>query len=141
MINHLNSTASDNSITLIWTKPRYFPQYYQVIFSCTWTCHNLIKIKRESMVSALATAHTIENLHPASECDFVFSAVYNPASIDSGIAHSSKTLYPSKHIKSFKACKYIHVVTFNCIQLLSWLIHYVVQKYLDYIPNATESGY
>ena len=83
----------------MWTHPNFRPQKYQLKYVCTLkpTCtsshdrSNYIMTETQ-ILSSDTTSVTIPNLRPSSICMLFLLAVYNPASIDSGITILGMTL-------------------------------------------------
>lgn len=96
---HTPSFASGlDYVELNWTRPRFRPEDYQLKYVCTVkrTSTQMGKKKQSNMENATnlgsgATSFRISELRPNSVCIVFMLAVYNPASIDSGIAVTGMT--------------------------------------------------
>ena len=97
---HAHSVASgSDNVELNWTRPNFPPERYQLNYVCTLkpTCtfrndtNNYVRTQTQDL-SSDATFVTILNLRPCSICMLILVAVYNPASLDSGIAIIGTTL-------------------------------------------------
>ena len=99
MIRSHSVTSGPNYVQLNWTRPNFQPGRYQLKYVCTLkpTCtpgrdvNNYVLTKAQNLTSN-ATSVTIHNLCPNSICILFLLAVYNPASIDSGITKLETTL-------------------------------------------------
>ena len=60
--------------------------------------NNTIYLARKTILPPDQMSFLLDNIDPGTECNFVLKAVYNPASIDSGILTSCKTLPYSKSL-------------------------------------------
>ena len=82
-----------------WTHPKYEPDRYQIKYVCTmkpkYTLSsdtlNYVTTNMQNL-SSDTTSFTIFDLRPSSICVLILLAVYNPASIDTGIAIKGATL-------------------------------------------------
>ena len=99
MIRSHSVASGLDSVKLNWTHPKFRPERYQLNYVCTMkpTCtprndtNHYITTKTQNL-SSDATSVTIPDLRPSSVCMLILLAVYNPASIDSGIAITGTTL-------------------------------------------------
>ena len=110
---HSHSVASGpDTIELYWSQPKFPPERYQLMYVCTikpscMLSHdaNHFVMTKTLNLSSDTTYVTISDLHPSSNCILILLAVYNPASIDSGIAIAGSTLDgDAKYIKSGQHC-------------------------------------
>ena len=97
---HAHSVASGSDyVELNWTRPNFQPERYQLKYVCTSKpmctfsddINNYIRTQAQNL-SSDTTFFTILNLRPCSICMLFLLAVYNPASIDSGLAITGSTL-------------------------------------------------
>ena len=93
MIHSHSVKSGSDYVELIWTRPKFFPKRYQLIDVCTKkpTCTHRHKnstyvTKRMQNLSSDCNSVKISDLRPSSICILLLLAVYNPASIDTGIA-------------------------------------------------------
>ena len=97
---HSHSVASGQDyVKLNWTHPKFQPERYHLKHVCTMmpTCTprndtNQYITTRTQNLSSDTTSVTVSDLRPSSICMLILLAVYNPASIDSGIAITGSTL-------------------------------------------------
>ena len=90
MIKDFTVDTTYDTVTIRWDKPEYLPQLYEWTLSCTLACGNPPYVKQSVNIGSSETQDFISNLIPGSCCEIRFFAVYNPASLDSGLA---KTVY------------------------------------------------
>ena len=99
MIGSHSVASGPDYIKLNWTHVQFQPERYQLKYLCTMKpkCtlshdtyyHFMIKEKNGSFD---ATSFTISHLSPSTICMLILLAVYNPASIDTGIMITGTTL-------------------------------------------------
>ena len=97
---HIYSIISGlNYVELNWTHPKFLPQKYQLKYMFTMkarrTSKNVKKKRRMTRTKNLrydTTSTRISDLCPSSNYTLILVAVYNPASIDSGIKIEGCTL-------------------------------------------------
>ena len=87
MIKGYRVDTTYDTVTLSWDKPEYLPELYEWDVSCMLLCGNVIYITLPVTVLSSATKDSITNLLPGSRCEIKFRAVYNPASLDVGLAN------------------------------------------------------
>ena len=85
-----------NQLEVSWTIPTYFPYYYMQTASCTLLCDEGTYYLHEVLIPGRQYSNTINELEPGSVCLIKQLAIYNPASIDSGIGLVAHTLQSSK---------------------------------------------
>ena len=85
MIKDFMVDTTYDTVTISWVKPEYLPQLYKWTLSCTLACGNTSYITQSVTFGSSETQHFISNLFPGSCCEIRFFAVYNPASLDSGL--------------------------------------------------------
>ena len=91
---HLHSLVTEsNYVKLNWTRPKFLPEMYQLKFAVTMKpIYASIQETSDSVVtktvnlSSEITSVKISSLLPRSICTMNLLAVFNPASIDSGLA-------------------------------------------------------
>ena len=121
MIPSCSLTSGSDYFELMWKSPQYRPEIYERTYLCInlLTClHNcsvadFIRPK-VSILHSNSTSFSIRDLRPDSVCVLKLVAVYNPASIDSGIVITSKTLAANKSKRTFgwdflKNCAWIYI--------------------------------
>ena len=96
--DHLLASGSDY-VQLIWTYPQFVPETYQVTYTCTmisrFTPTYDMKYNITSTTQYLSsdtTSFRISDLRPRSNCTLILLAVYNWASVDSGITITGTTI-------------------------------------------------
>ena len=87
MIKGYRVDTTYDTVTLSWDMPKYLPQLYKWDVSCTLLCGNTAYNTKSVTVGSLETKDYITNLLPGSRCAINFRAVYNPASLDEGLAN------------------------------------------------------
>ena len=99
MIHTHPLAAGLDYVQLNWTHPKFLPERYQLQYLCIVkpTCtpnHDMNQAitTSEETLSLATTFVRISNLRPNSICMLFLLAVYNPASIDSGIVITGPTL-------------------------------------------------
>ena len=105
MIHHYSLTRGLRYLELKWIRPKFLPEKYQLKYQCTAGCNKkLLKCKNveekyilqeTKNLTSNTTLVRISNLQPGTICRLFLLAVYNPASIDSGIAIKRTTLRES----------------------------------------------
>ena len=98
MIHDCSLSTGLDYIELNWTHPRFLPESYQLKYNCTLKVtskyndneKNYIEEKTKKLISDTNSV-TIPDLRPSSICTLILVAVYNPASIDSGIKLTGTT--------------------------------------------------
>ena len=99
MIRSHSVASGPDYVNLNWSRPNFQPERYQLMHVCTLkpTCtpghglNNYVMTKTQNLTPNTSSV-TIPNLRPSSICILFLLAVYNPASIDSGITILGKTL-------------------------------------------------
>ena len=99
MIGADSVASGPHYIELNWFHPKFRPERYQLNYVCTMkpTCmpdhdmNNYVMTKTQNL-SSDSTSVTISDIRSSSICMLILLAVYNPASIDSGIALTGTTL-------------------------------------------------
>ena len=95
MIKNVSVTAGADFIQMIWCTPKIAPSSYRVNVSC-WLMYTKTKYVRMTVEETpLDTMLTVDKLIPGSRCVITLYAIYNPASIDDGIARTISTLNSS----------------------------------------------
>ena len=85
-----------NQIVTIWTNPEFQPYLHKQTTSCKLLCDNRTYYINEALLNGKQTLTTLYALRPGSVCLIKHIAVFNPASIDSGITLTAHTHYSSK---------------------------------------------
>ena len=96
----LHSFVSETDyIQLNWTRPDFLPEMYQLKYTVTMKTiyASIHKLNGSVMIKTLNlssenTSVRISGLRPSSICTINLLAVFNPASIDSGIEITGRTL-------------------------------------------------
>ena len=97
MTTFANCVEEPYQILIAWTAPKYFAMWYQLTTSCRVFCDKNTYHLTEHLINPFMTFHRVVNLRPASICTFRLIAVYNPASIDTGIFFNTHTTNTSKY--------------------------------------------
>ena len=99
MIRDHSVAPGPHYIELNWCLPKFRPERYQLQYVCTMkpTCtrdyaENNYVITKAQNLSSDSTSVTISDIRSSSICMLILLAVYNPASIDTGIAITGTTL-------------------------------------------------
>ena len=87
MIKGYRVDTTYDTVTLSWDKPEYLPQIYEWDMLCMLFCANSAYVNWPDTVNPSETEEHITNLLPGSRCLIKFLAVYNPASLDVGLAN------------------------------------------------------
>ena len=93
MICDFQVVTSTTIITLAWSLPKYYPEMYKVFAICEST--NYVGKFIRSALSG-DTSLNIKGQRSGSSCKLSFFAVYNRASLDSGIKLTVKLLSSGK---------------------------------------------
>ena len=99
-----NFHRSQTSMEFTWRSFIIPPIWIAVSFRCRHIINTTLYLAREVFLHPNQTSLTLNDLLPGTECSFILSTVYNPASIDSGIHTSCKTLPYSKTIRLYSFC-------------------------------------
>ena len=98
MIPTHSFTSGLDYIDFTWERPQYRPERYQLTYLCIIkSCMPKTPISdflnvTLAYVSSDTTAISIRDLRPNTICVLKFVAVYNPASSDSGLVITARTL-------------------------------------------------
>ena len=99
MIRLHSLVSGSDYINLNWTRPEFLPGMYQLKFAVTMkplrtSIHNMNDsvVAKTLNLSSTTTSVNISGLRPSSICKINLLAVFNPASIDSGITILGTTL-------------------------------------------------
>lgn len=99
MIRSHSIASGADFVKLNWAHPQFQPERYQVNYVCTRkpACTptndaNQYITTKTTNLSSDTNSVTIPNLRPSTICMLFLLAVYNPASIDAGIAITGGTL-------------------------------------------------
>ena len=88
MIRSHSVESGSDYFEVNWTRPKFLPKRYQLMDVCTCTHRqdesNYV-MKRMQNLSSDCNSVKISDLRPSSICILLLLAVYNPASIDTGI--------------------------------------------------------
>ena len=100
ILSHSVASGPDY-VKLNWTSPKYGPEMYmyQLKYVCTLKpiympsndTVNYVTTRTQTLSSDI-TSFSISDLNPRSICILILLTVYNPASIDTGIAITGATL-------------------------------------------------
>ena len=99
MISSHSIASGSDYVKVNWTHLQFPPERYQLKYVCSVktactpshdTSHYVVA--KAQNISLDTTSVTISNLCPCSSCMLILLAVYNPASIDTGIMITGTTL-------------------------------------------------
>lgn len=96
MIQEIIVTQLLYSIEVRWIPPIFKPLYLELRTSCRLSCSDRIYFMNETLIPPFHTWTTISDLRPNTVCTVRLKALYNPASIDSGMTKIVRTLSTSK---------------------------------------------
>ena len=91
MIKEVSVVEEEGWLGIIWKEPAFSPTQYIFAASCTYACSDNPYQKWQK--SKLGTVHQfiVKNVAPGSHCDMEILAIYNAATLDTGIKfHYSK---------------------------------------------------
>ena len=116
-------------VRLNWTRPKFPPEQYQFSFVCTRnpTCAPIQDMDNSILgnmqfLSSDTTFVRISGLGPSSSCTLFLLAVYNPASIDSGISITGMTLHEDTRKRN--PCLGDYVINLNYCFCLIYMYMY-----------------
>lgn len=90
-----------NYITATWKAPAYLANHFKLSISCNYICdHDSLYLMNAYTVPSYTTSFNFTELAPGSHCYITLIAVYNPASLDSGIRLDAYTLFESKWLQT-----------------------------------------
>ena len=99
MIGNYSLVSGSNYVKLSWPHPMFQPEKYQLRYICTLKATTKCKDVTENYVmagtnnlSSRTTSFRIPNLRPSCICTLIVLAIYNPASIDTGIVLTGATM-------------------------------------------------
>ena len=98
MIQNVSAFAGTDFFDIFWSPPSIPPMTYRINVACRLLCNNMEYNRAKVNRRPYLTTQNVDNLLPGSACTFTLLAVYNPASIDSGITRTVFTLNTSKYV-------------------------------------------
>ena len=123
MIPYCFLMVGSDYIELMWRLPLYRPERYELTYLCIIKCtpqpiSRIDYIINSTMlnISSHVTNIRIRNLCPNTMCILRLITVYNPASIDSGIVLTSKTLSVNTSKCTFG--REVYKCTFNVLKYI-----------------------
>ena len=98
IVNYSLKSESDH-VQIMWSSPQYRPEKYEFTYLCITnstclrrSCHKpIVASIRILKLGSDSTFIRIQDISPNSTCVMKLVAVFNPASIDSGIVFTAKT--------------------------------------------------
>ena len=106
MIHGRSLVSGSDYVELNWTHPNFLPERYQVTYKCIMKATATPKfgmkyhvMTNTQYLSSGTTSFRISGLRPSSTWKLILIAVYNRASIDSGITRTGSTLDKATGIK------------------------------------------
>ena len=123
MIHPYNLVTGLNYLELIWTHPKFLPERYQLKYMCMMRVTSTYKNVTENHMftntknlTSVTTSARMFDLRPRTTCAIILLAVYNPASIDPGIAIMGTTLHEYSSKKN--SCLIDFIITLGyCLRL------------------------
>ena len=99
MIKTLETTANLNYVRVEWRRPKFEPMYYKLSYSCKLK-HDVTDYisKKFILIDSNEFTYKIRSVFPDSLCKLTLHAVYNLASVDSGITTTGMTISSGKEI-------------------------------------------
>ena len=85
-----------NQIVTIWTNPKFQPYLHEQKTYCRLLCDHRTYYINQALLNGEQTLATLYALRPGSVCLIKHKAMFNPASIDSGITLTAHTQYLRK---------------------------------------------
>ena len=120
MIKLEPAVCGSDFVHLKWKIPKYLPDRYRLRYSCklSMQVNHYIQATIENIMCN-SIGLKISGLNPQSTCVLTVFAIYNPASIDSGITVILKTLKKGKFTLLSKNClvRDTCIYTCTCVQI------------------------
>ena len=123
MIRTRSLSSGLDYLKLNWTHPTFLPERYELMYVCTMRAKSIPFLKMNNSIiinsqnlSSDTTSVYISDLHPISICTIFLLAVYNPASLDSGMWIIGRTLDEAKSKIKFSIIYVISdfIIILNC---------------------------
>ena len=93
MVSELEYQAASTFITLKWRGPIFPPYRYMQHTICQmWYESQITYLDQRIVLQRIAKGSVVDKLIPASPCTITLFAIYNRASIDSGLTVKVSTL-------------------------------------------------
>ena len=86
------------AIAMVWSPPRFLPSSYRAAVSCRLLCNNEWYLNTNVRGDSYATKLYAFQTRAGSHCEIIYSAIYNPASLDAGIRETAITAFASRHV-------------------------------------------
>ena len=141
MIPQYSLTSESSFANLTWKSPKYRPENYEFTYVCianntclAKTCSLNSCVVKPKIINLISetTSVIIRDLRPDSICILKLVTFFNPASIDSGIVLTVKTLPPNTS-KCNQGMEFV-TVAFHLIQRIgSTILSCSVENYLCFI--------
>ena len=148
MIRGYSLASGSDYYEINWNQPRFLPERYQVTcwYNCTMKATSGFKYGMKNYViisqhylSSVATSFRISNPHMRSSWMLILLAVYNQASIDSGIAIAKTSLAEDKCKKSSALGDFIHEITLGYLYAYNFIFVYAKPKQKLMTKSRTKS--
>ena len=117
MVLGLRYQSATTFIKITWLAPAFVPYRYRQHTVChMWYDSQNIYLDQRIILPRNARESTVNNLIPSSPCTITLRAVYNRASIDSGVKINVSTLGDSEfmcttiYMLMLLACKSVHYI-------------------------------
>ena len=114
-----------------WTRPKHLPERYQLSYLCTAKPPCTLKKDRSNYetrrmrnLSSDCNSVKIPDLRPNSICILILLAVYNPASIDAGLAILGAVLDEDARNTCTTSGQYIYIYVFLYLYICIVMINY-----------------
>ena len=96
MVKDVRTVALEESVTISWDHPWISPLEYRVNAVCWCSCSIEPYVHRVYTLFFTENELNISSLLPSIHCQVTLLAVYNPATLDSGLTFNVRTLPKGK---------------------------------------------
>ena len=96
MIGKVEMNAISDTVEVKWTLPRFLPEYFKIITSCIQVRNHERTLemllfgdtnKHEHIINRRKSSIVLTGFETPSQCEIMFTSVYNPAQQDKGVTH------------------------------------------------------
>lgn len=108
-----SENRSLRAIYLNWTPPVFVPYKFKLSWVCKILCAPLPYSTKILYLDGRLTRQVITSLRPGTHCAISFRAMYNPASLDSGVILVAHTAIESEGYDQLLS--YFHLVYLFCM--------------------------
>lgn len=97
MVANVTLTGLSHGVLIQWSRPyaNVSPMLYRIKYSCKLLCDNIPYKFNTLLRSSKESNSSLVDLLPGSGCVITFHAIYNPATLDTGLSRTGATLYSS----------------------------------------------